>query len=71
VHGREDELFYVLEGEMDVYVGKEVHLDKIRIFRGILDKNLESRLLRKRKAYGWRRNRTAESFTLREQVPHP
>ena len=24
VHEREDELFYVLEGEMDVYVGKEV-----------------------------------------------
>jgi hypothetical protein len=52
VHGREDELFYVLEGEMDVYVGKDVHLDKIRIFRGILDENLESRLLRERNAYG-------------------
>jgi mannose-6-phosphate isomerase-like protein (cupin superfamily) len=24
VHGREDELFYVLEGEMDMYVGNEV-----------------------------------------------
>ena len=24
VHGREDELFYILEGEMDVYVGNEV-----------------------------------------------
>jgi mannose-6-phosphate isomerase-like protein (cupin superfamily) len=24
VHEREDELFYVLEGEMDVYVGNEV-----------------------------------------------
>lgn len=25
VHSRDDELFYVLEGEFDVYVGKEVH----------------------------------------------
>jgi hypothetical protein len=24
VHGREDELFYILEGDMDVYVGNEV-----------------------------------------------
>jgi mannose-6-phosphate isomerase-like protein (cupin superfamily) len=24
VHGREDELFYILEGEMDMYVGNEV-----------------------------------------------
>ena len=24
IHGREDELFYILEGEMDVYVGNEV-----------------------------------------------
>ena len=29
VHSREDELFYVLEGEFDVYVGKEVFNGKI------------------------------------------
>ena len=29
VHSREDELFYVLEGEFDVYVGEEVFNGKI------------------------------------------